>query len=358
MSRSLATSIDRPCAAALILAALILPSDFTPAIAFEAVAVAPGADPQHCALVGGPLERACQFTCLQADLAALGAAEATSAAGLSHSSHVEVVASRASWETYAGSLCFDPALNRPGEMADTCVQALVQERIAVLENSGMQGGIPFYVVSSHSALPDSDAEGTETWRTARHEINSTRMDANHPFSASFNRLMATVDKGYERLRATEGESILEDPYSDSVLSITPLEIEPERITLSVQSNWEGHGAAHGEFLLEQVHYLPELGREMDASDLFAGNGWQMQLAQLVYDEIYRSGYGLEDWIKTPADVMDIVVQPRRWRFERDELVVQFQIYEIGPYAGGAPEMRLPVSVLAPILADDADRYFL
>jgi hypothetical protein len=183
------------------------------------------------------------------------------------------------------------------------------------------------------------------------------MNASHPFSASFNLLMATVDLSYERLRATEGESILEDPYSDSVLSITPLEIKPERITLSVLATWEGHGAAHGEFLIEQVHYLPELGREVDASDLFAGNDWQTQLAQLVYDEIYRSGYGLEDWIKTPADVMDIVAQPRRWRFEGDELVVQFQIYEIGPYAGGAPEMRLPISVLAPFLANDAGRFF-
>ena len=54
-----------------------------------------------------------------------------------------------------------------------------------------------------------------------------------------------------------------------------------RITMISNSYWFGHGAAHGNWGISYVHYLPQEKREMVASDMFAGDGWEKKLADLA-----------------------------------------------------------------------------
>jgi hypothetical protein len=101
-----------------------------------------------------------------------------------------------------------------------------------------------------------------------------------------------------------------------------------------------------------VHYLRDSNRRLVAGDVFSGNGWQQKLKTIVLAAAKKAEGG--DSLMDDADVVgDSIVDPARWDFSKAGLIVQFEPYEIAPYAAGAPTVTIPWADIAPLLAHDA-----
>jgi uncharacterized protein YecT (DUF1311 family) len=146
----------------------------------------------------------------------------------------------------------------------------------------------------------------------------------------------------------------------NVVETTDFELHYERVYSNTEfisvPFWQstyGHGAAHPFGETWTLTFLLRQGRFLTAEDLFdTHKGWAVGLAALCADEL-RSGrliFGdgaiqVEDMAKVEA----AVVEPKRWTLTHEGLAVQFQIYDVGSYADGEPQVMVPWAALAPYL---------
>jgi hypothetical protein len=122
----------------------------------------------------------------------------------------------------------------------------------------------------------------------------------------------------------------------------------------VEGTWFGHGAAHGNYSLEYLHFLRSENRELAADDLFAGKDWQKHLADLVLAQLKADRGDLpweieQDWLE------ETVADPMRWDLSAGGLTMQFQPYEVASYAEGAVTATIPWDKLTDDLAEGADQ---
>jgi hypothetical protein len=290
---------------------------------------------------------------LSARAPAMDRALATAMGGLGDSAAAEVAASQSAWWQHVADICLAPSEDNPVR----CIGYQFDHRFDVLEGSVARGELRFYPTSAYASLPDPDAEPDSAWALARHSHVGVRIDGGAE-ADGFNAAMAALDTELEAFLGAAGDGTpdMDGPSSDTNVRIAIAAVEGDRISLDLTADWYGHGAAHGSFVIEQVHYLRDHEREMEAADVFAAKRWQQQLAAMVHEALSDEGLIAEGWIGGPEDLVPMVTDPRRWRFEADRLVVQFQIYEIGPYAGGAPSIGVGWPALEPLLAEGAWRY--
>ncbi|MNL42318.1 hypothetical protein D3C87_1647690 [compost metagenome] len=147
-----------------------------------------------------------------------------------------------------------------------------------------------------------------------------------------------------------------DATADSSLNIAVKELGgTSRITLSVNTYWYGHGAAHGNWSISYLHYLTTEERGLRADDMFAGKEWQATLRDAAWAQLQTEH---AEWlqVESPADIADIVIDPARWDLSNDYgLVIQFQPYEVSAYAYGAPTITIPWEKLDAIKAETQDQ---
>ena len=85
---------------------------------------------------------------------------------------------------------------------------------------------------------------------------------------------------------------------------------------------------------------------VDIPDL---EGWQAKLQARALKAV-KTTEGEDLLLDDPKSINDLVVDPSRWDFAKDGLVLQFEPYEIAPYAAGAPTVTIPWSDLKDLLA--------
>src|SRR5690606_9214685 len=143
-----------------------------------------------------------------------------------------------------------------------------------------------------------------------------------------------------------------DTSSDSAVTAFVTHVAGDtRISLEVDYYWFGHGAAHGNYGIDYFHYLIGEDRALEASDIFTGEDWQAVLRDAAWSELKREH---SDWLfaESRDDIADIVVDPTRWGLDDDYgLIIQFQPYEVAPYAYGAPTVSVSWESLEAISAE-------
>ena len=131
-------------------------------------------------------------------------------------------------------------------------------------------------------------------------------------------------------------------------------VGPVRITMTVNTYAYGHGAAHGNYAITYLHFLRGKNRPMTAADLFTGKDWRAHLQTLALPAVTKA-MGDNLMLDDPSSLNNLVVDPARWDFSKDGLILQFEPYEIAPYAAGAPTVTIPWSDLkADLVANAAD----
>jgi hypothetical protein len=201
---------------------------------------------------------------------------------------------------------------------------------------------------------DTQALPEDFSKVADRQFQIVKIDGTDAVATAFNAAIDTIiaetpdifEPGTTMIAASDGTS--DDDTSTKVSAVTN-----QRISLQTNQYWYGHGAAHGNYFITNRHFLLNERRLLEASDIFEGDGWQEKLGQLALDGI-KATLG-EDYIATSDDdVKAIAVDPLRWDFSEEGLVIQFNIYEVTAYAMGAPTIAIPWSDLSAITTDRSE----
>jgi uncharacterized protein len=311
-----------------------------------------------CAKAQSPFERAiCSSPEVSAQDEILAKAYQTALGGLSADAAGEIKSAQRAWLSYAEHSCSDDAQPISGDYTDDqkqCLAATYRDRIRDLEASRMQGGYRFYPIDRYLVEKDTQALPEDFSKVADRQFQIVKIDGTDAVATAFNAAIDTIiaetpdifEPGTTMIAASDGTS--DDDTSTKVSAVTN-----QRISLQTNQYWYGHGAAHGNYFITNLHFLLNERRLLEASDIFEGDGWQEKLGQLALDGI-KATLG-EDYIATSDDdVKAIAVDPLRWDFSEEGLVIQFNIYEVTAYAMGAPTIAIPWSDLSAITTDRSE----
>jgi len=301
-----------------------------------------------CAKASSQVEQA---ICANPDLSradeVLARAYATALGGLSDAAKAAVQKGQREWLGFAALACTTDA--KPFRVALTddqqgCLNAVYRSRISELGQSRMEGDWRVYPQTSYSLVDDPDPDAYQG--VATKEISSPRIDEESEIASSFNALMDEADAAAQP--DPKGEDYL---TADTMETTTIASVTSRRISLSMDTYWMGHGAAHGNYAITYAHYLPQQERMLTAEDLFTGNGWEAALGKLALDELDRTIDG-GIWEESRADVPKVATDPSRWNFGDNGLEITFQPYEVTAYAAGAPTVTIGWDKLSDYLAPD------
>ncbi len=305
-----------------------------------------------CARATTPFETAiCTHPELSAADEVLAQAYATALGGLSQPAARIVTDGQKAWLDYAARACSDDAEPIATPYTDDqaqCLAGTFRERIQGLEASRMLGGYRFYPLDSFSVRRDTEAEPDAYNKVTTRTFQTIRIDAATPLAAAFN---AAIDA--LRTAGPTAPIAPDDVSTDTSSETRVTEVTSRRISLETNDYWYGHGAAHGNYTIDAHHFLIDEQRLLDASDIFAGEGWQQKLAELALAALKEKlGDGLFE--TALSDLAEWVADPRRWTFTEDGLVLRFQIYEVTAYAYGAPQVTIGWPALDGLLAPEAE----
>lgn len=312
-----------------------------------------------CSAAATPFEHAiCDNPVLSEADELLARTYATATGGLAPSSLTLMREDQRKWLAYAQRACTDTAepltAGRYDETGANCLSSTFSSRSSALEQSRMLAGHRFLVQGEYHVLPDPNETGNpdSLWPVATHEVTYPLLVADDALAPAFN---SFITQRVEALAQTAVDDEAQNDYdtgADTSLAITIKEVVgANRITMETGSYWYGHGAAHGNYTLNFLHYFVPEEREVVAGDIFSGKRWSQTLVNAAWAQL-QAEHGEALDISDPADIADLVVDPSRWDLSDDYgLVIQFQPYEVSAYAYGAPTIRVPWEKLEAIKAD-------
>lgn len=304
-----------------------------------------------CAKAATPLEKQiCATPDFSREDEVLSRAYATALGGLSEPARAQMQKDQRAWLDYVPLSCSTDA-KPPVSFTDdqaACLLSAFTSRVTDLEQSRMLGGWRFYTSERWAVLDDPDPEW---WGgVATKHYSSPRIDDTVPEAAAFNAMMAEKDRELGKMFAEDGTLTDTDVTADTDVTVKVSTVTSDRIGLSVNSYWMGHGAAHGNYSVNYLHYLIKENRPLEASDLFSGDGWQQALADKALAELDATIDG-GIWEDSRKDIPGFVTDVTRWDFSDQGLILQFQPYEVTAYAFGAPTVTIPWSELTDYLAE-------
>jgi uncharacterized protein len=307
-----------------------------------------------CAKASSVFEKTiCADPELSADDDTLAVAYATATGGLTRTASDAMRAGQRSWLQSLDVACADDMLpdDQPVDEARTaCLHTAYTSRISTLEASRMYSGLRVYNIDAYRAAPDP--QGENYYKVATHMQSLPRIDGDSELAKAFN---AFVEKTEPKLAGSATAPPAEnEASSDTELNVSIKRITGNRIDLRVEGSWYGHGAAHGNYSIDYLHFLRGENRELTAEDVFAGKDWQKHLADLVLAQL-KADRGDLLWEIEPDWLEETVADPTRWDLSPDGLTMQFQPYEVASYADGAVTATVPWTRLTDDLAEGADQ---
>ncbi|MFD2647463.1 DUF3298 domain-containing protein [Devosia albogilva] len=309
-----------------------------------------------CGAAATPFERAiCDSEELSRADEVLAKAFNTALGGLTRAAETALRKDQRAWLDFAQRACTEDAeLLESGsydERGVSCLMDLFNSRVRTLELSRMIDGHRFVFESAHAALPDPmEADDPDSyWKVATHKAAVVLLDGDDPLADAFNAFTRAAAEPHSEVYAG-GE--LEESSDTSMTLAVKSTAGTNRISMTLETYWFGHGAAHGNYANAFVHYFVPEERAVEASDIFAGEDWEAVLVDAAWTALQEQ-HG--EWLQVDSkeDIAEIVVDPARWDLDDGySLLITFQPYEVSAYAYGAPEVRVPWQDLEAIAAEN------
>ena len=311
-----------------------------------------------CAKAQSSFEKAiCSDTEVSAQDDILAQAYQTALGGLSADAANEVKTSQRNWLSYAEKVCSEDAQPITSDYTDDqrqCLATTFRNRVQDLEASRMQGGYRFYPIDRYLVEQDTEATEDAFVKVADKQFQIVKIDRDDDLAAAFNDAIDTIAAANENfLEAGTTDIAPGDVTSDYDIRTTVSDVTNEMISLMTNEYWYGHGAAHGNYFITHRHFLVDDKRLLEASDIFEGDGWQDTFGKLALDAI-KAKLGEDYFVNSDDDVKPIAIDPLRWDFSEEGLIVQFNIYEVTAYAMGAPTVTIPWGELSAITTARAE----
>lgn len=260
-----------------------------------------------------------------------------------------VLASQRDWNKYSERACAGDAVPLKvayDEDGRFCLEGVLRGRIDDLTFDHEAGRYSVFEIHRYRAVKDADFD---EWNRAGQKSLSYPVFAGDQVAAInaaildiVNPVLSDFDNDYE----IEG-------YSDDDLSVAIEAVTSRRISFSEGTYSYGHGAAHGNYSVNYVHYLTQEQRVLREIDIFADANWpDVALPEVVAALIAVLG---EDgvWLDDPRSIISSLIDPSRWILSADGIGFQFQPYEVSAYAAGAPIALVPWEVFDGMLAHNA-----
>lgn len=317
-----------------------------------------GAASFDCAKAQTPFEEAiCSDPALSLQDSILAQAYATALGGLSADAAGEIKSAQRAWLDYARHNCSDDAQPITTDYSDDqkqCLAGVFRFRTQDLEASRMLGGFRFYPIDRYLIEQDTEALPEDFVKVADKQYQIVKIDRSDDLAAAFNAAIDTMIEGQEHF-FEPGTTTIEtgDIQSDYDITTKVTDVTSQRISLQTNEYWYGHGAAHGNYFITNRHFLLNEKRLLEASDIFEGDDWQERLGKIALEAI-KTKLGEDYYATSDEDVIKAALDPLRWDFSEEGLIVQFNIYEVTAYAMGAPTVTLPWDDLSAITTDRAE----
>lgn len=235
-------------------------------------------------------------------------------------------------------------LNPKSKDAQDCAAARYKDRISLLEEQdSVNGDIVLYPVSTYS-IRRSNAK-VEWIQYAQSVTSFPAVDLGQVAHDKKN-LAMLIDRWLRKDMTPSGQAI--DAVSDSETGRRFIPSLSMLLSTETSGYFYGHGAAHPVSGTSTQHFYLPKARPMLATDIFQGSPWKDGLTALVEKDLKEK---LADfyYVKSRADLKELVIDPARWQLSRKELTLTFNPYEVAPYAAGASSVSLPWSTLMPWL---------
>ncbi|HVW93044.1 MAG TPA: DUF3298 domain-containing protein [Devosia sp.] len=276
--------------------------------------------------------------------------------GLSEPAKAEVTKAQDAWVKFANIACTKdarPATRPYGDDQLQCLQQVFADRTKQLGNSKSFGNLRVYYVDRYAALRDPDP-ANDGATVATKSVSMPRLDGDDAEAVAFNRFIET-DTGKDIDATIADHPSPDDGTEDDANSMIVSRVDDALITMVVNLYSYGHGAAHGNYSVAYVHYLRAARRRVETGDVFAGNSWPDKLRALALQAL-KDQLGDNLMLDDPKSIDDLVVDPSRWDFSPKGLIVQFEPYEVAPYAVGAPTITIAWADIGDLLAADAAKF--
>lgn len=284
-------------------------------------------------------------------------------AGLSDAASAKVKASQQAWLSYAQRACTNE--NEPissGEYDERmvwCLSDLYQTRASGLELSRFYRGERLYPVGEFASYPDSYRleEPDFRWPVGHHDMTVVQLDSSAAFADKLNAALLAEGKARATAVGDDPDGGDGDAGGEDASVVIDLQdgFWEDRVSFTVDISWYPHGAAHGSHSTSYLHYLISEERFARADDLFDGEAWKTELAKLVAVALEQQiGPLLFPDSDEASGLEDIVSDVGRWDFSNYlGLSIQFQPYEVTPYAYGTPTVFVLWDSLEPFMKEGA-----
>lgn len=259
--------------------------------------------------------------------------------------------SQREWLTFARRACSpqaEPVEGTYSEQATFCLQNVLGQRVRDLTYEPSMGGLSFYMVQRYRAVPASEVD--DWWQASQKSLSYPVFVGAGEHIPALNdfvtRTLGTLVYDMDPEAPTYGYS--DDDTSLSVATATSQLLSIQRVDYSY-----GHGAAHGNYGVGHVHFLPGEGRPLREIDIFSRPDWPSAILTNIQDALESDLGEGSIWPGTVEAMQNDLPDTERWVISSEGLGFQFQPYEVAPYAAGAPVALVPWSAMGGYLSDDA-----
>jgi uncharacterized protein len=255
---------------------------------------------------------------------------------LSSEAQSAVLASQRSWLAYWPWACSaSPTTVKLQADAMGCVSDLYRARLKEFNVLALAVGRASYTVSEYRFLaPKASDEPAAT-----HTISFPQVAINSSEDVSLNLWLARdLNKWRTGL----------DNDSDSELTVTLNAVTPSLIQTTETVTFYGHGAAHPQNNMVRHYFLTGAGRTLQTSDFFASKQWIEIVANHVFVKLQKR-FGEYLQIKREQDLYPLISHPSSWSIKKDSFSLEFNPYEVAPYAEGFVDVEVPLALLRPHL---------
>ncbi len=275
-------------------------------------------------------------------------------------------ADQVQWLAWVQQVCHaDQASKSPADMAK-CLLPLYGERtkhlrIAVVRREGLG----FLTRTQYLASPDEDppSGGTEehpgfgtlqaSWPVA---------DTADPKWAAWNRAveahvfaMTGLNRETGAQKPPAWTASLADE-ADAVITAQVKTLEHNRVTVAVNMESMGHGAAHPNEAFETFTWLLDSGRPLNAGDVFAqGSAWKRLVAAACWKTLSTGEQ--KTWIYHEVNgpnakpLQDVIANTGNWTLEPDGLHISYPEYSVAPRVSPIDDTVIPWLQLKPLLRE-------
>ena len=314
-----------------------------------------------CKLASTPQEKAiCATPELSAQDERLNAAYKQLLHSVSPNAAALVRPDEAAWLRFVAKVCRANKAQTATDLA-TCMLPLYKDHTKFLSHPPLvRGDMKFFRRSISVAAADKEQTSFGSadfpgFGTVQAEFFQADSDA--PQWAAWNTAVyqqAAALAGADAKPPAFDDSLAQD--QDATLTATIEHVDGDRVSVRLENDFMGHGAAHPGEAWMHFHWLLSQQRELKATDMFTEtSGWQKFVATRCYyavkKQFEKDGF---DYLydKTPLSkgMLDTVSSPRNWKLNATGLEVEFPEYSISPRVAPPENVVVPWAALTPYLA--------